>query len=189
MDYSFFQILADRIDSAKTGEKERLISLRDTILKMVDEIDKEMQAQAAQVEQLIEKIIQSPDIPKVMEQVLPIINELFIEVLKNQLDLAHQKNDQTRLAKLQMIVDIIQKSSTPPPEYEVIEKLLEAEDESTMQKILADHPGIITQEFTQMLPGLITQAESQKEAPEVVEKLKKINRLVLKLSMQSNLTK
>jgi len=124
-----------------------------------------------------------------MEQVLPIINELFIEVLKNQLDLAHQKNDQTRLAKLQMIVDIIQKSSTPPPEYEVIEKLLEAEDESTMQKILADHPGIITQEFTQMLPGLITQAESQKEAPEVVEKLKKINRLVLKLSMQSNLTK
>ncbi len=156
---------------------------------MVDEIDKEMQAQAAQVEQLIEKIIQSPDIPKVMEQVLPIINELFIEVLKNQLDLAHQKNDQTRLAKLQMIVDIIQKSSTPPPEYEVIEKLLEAEDESSMQKILADNPGIITQEFTQMLPGLITQAESQKEAPEVVEKLKKINRLVLKLSMQSNLTK
>jgi hypothetical protein len=156
---------------------------------MVDEIDKEMQAQAAQVEQLIEKIIQSPDIPKVMEQVLPIINEPFIEVLKNQLDLAHQKNDQTRLVKLQMIVDIIQKSSTPPPEYEVIEKLLEAEDESAMQKILADHPGIITQEFTQMLPGLITQAESQKEAPEVVEKLKKINRLVLKLSMQSNLTK
>ncbi len=156
---------------------------------MVDEIDKEMQAQAAQVEQLIEKIIQSPDIPKVMEQVLPIINELFIEVLKNQLDLAHQKNDQARLAKLQMIVDIIQKSSTPPPEYEVIEKLLEAEDEPTMQKILAENPGIITQEFTQMLPGLITQAESQKEAPEVVEKLKKINRLVLKLSMQSNLTK
>ncbi len=156
---------------------------------MVDEIDKEMQAQAAQVEQLIEKIIQSPDIPKVMEQVLPIINELFIEVLKNQLDLAHQKNDQTRLAKLQIIVDIIQKSSTPPPEYEVIEKLLEAEDESTMQKILADNPGIITEEFTQMLPGLITQAESQKEAPEVVEKLKKINKLVLKLSMQSNLAK
>ena len=189
MDYSFFQILADRIDSAKTGEKEKLIALRDSILKMVDEIDKEMQAQAAQVEQLIEKIIQSPDIPKVMEQVLPIINELFIEVLKNQLDLAHQKNDQTRLAKLQMIVDIIQKSSTPPPEYEVIEKLLEAEDESTMQKILADNPGIITEEFTQMLPGLITQAESQKEAPEVVEKLKKINKLVLKLSMQSNLAK
>ena len=52
---------------------------------MVDEIDKEMQAQAAQVEQLIEKIIQSPDIPKVMEQVLPIINELFIEVLKESI--------------------------------------------------------------------------------------------------------
>ena len=64
MDYSFFQILADRIDSAKPEEKEKLIALRDSILKMVDEIDKEMQAQAAQVEQLIEKIIQSPDIPK-----------------------------------------------------------------------------------------------------------------------------
>jgi len=189
MDYSFFQLLTDRIDSAGTGEKEKLISLRDSILKMVDEIDKEMQAQASQVEQLIEKVIQSPDIPKVMEQILPVINELFIEVLKNQLDIARQKNDQTRLAKLQMIVDVIQKSSTPPPEFEIIEKLLEAEDEVSMQSILADNPVIITQEFAQMIPGLITQAESQKEAPEIVEKLKKINKLVLKLSIQSNLAK
>lgn len=189
MDYNFFQILTDRIEVAQDGAKEKLVGLRETIFKMVEEIDRELQAQAVQMSQLIDKVVQSPDIPHVMEQILPAVNEVFIEVLKHQLDLAGQKNDQARLAKLQLMVDVIQKASAPPPEYEIIEKLLEAEDEEAMRKIIEEKPGIITQEFTQMIPGLITQAESQKENPEVVEKLRKINRLVMKISMQSNLAK
>ena len=156
---------------------------------MVEEVDREMQAQAVQMEKLIDKVVQSPDIPQVMEQILPAVNEVFIEVLKHQLDLASQKNDQARLSKLQLMVDVIQKASAPPPEYEVIEKLLEAEDEEAMRKILEEKPEIITPEFTQMIPGLINQAESQKENPEVVEKLRQINRLVMKISMRSNLAK
>ncbi len=189
MDYSFFQILSERIEAAQNGAKEKLITLRESILKMVEEIDQEMKAQAAQMSQLIDKVVQSPDIPQVMEQILPAVNEVFIEVLKNQLDMANQKNDTARLAKLQLMVDVIQKASAPPPEYELIEKLLEAQDEEAMRKILEEKPEMITQEFTQMLPGLINQAESQKENPEVVEKLRKINKLVLKISMQSNLAK
>jgi hypothetical protein len=189
MDYSFFQILSERIEAAQNGAKEKLITLRESILKMVAEIDQEMKAQAAQMSQLIDKVVQSPDIPRVMEQILPAVNEVFIEVLKNQLEMANQKNDTARLAKLQLMVDVIQKASAPPPEYELIEKLLEAPDEDAMQKILGEKPELITQEFTQMLPGLINQAESQKENPEVVEKLRKINKLVLKISMQSNLAK
>jgi hypothetical protein len=189
MDYNFFQILSDRIEAAQNGAKEKLIALRESILKMVEEIDNEMKAQAAQMSQLIDKVVQSPDIPRVMEQILPAVNEVFVEVLKNQLDIANQKNDLARLAKLQLMVDVIQKASAPPPEYELIEKLLEAPDEDAMHKILGEKPELITQEFTQMLPGLINQAESQKENPEVVEKLRKINRVVLKISMQSNLAK
>ena len=124
-----------------------------------------------------------------MEQILPAVNEVFIEVLKNQLESARQKNDNARLEKLQQIVDFIQKASAPPPEYQFVAKLLEAEDETAMQKLLDENPGIITQEFTQLLPGLINQAESQKETKEIVEKLRAINKLVLKQSMQANLNK
>jgi len=189
MDYSFFQILADRIEAAQDSDKEKLVTLRDKILNMVEEIDKEIQAQAVQMEKLIDKIIQSPDISKVMEQILPAVNEIFIEVLKTQLESARQKNDNARLEKLQQIVDFIQKASAPPPEYQFVEKLLEAPDEAAMQRLLEENPGIITQEFTQLLPGLINQAESQKESKDIVDKLRVINKLVLKLSMRANLSK
>lgn len=189
MDYSFFQILADRIEAAEDSEKGNLITLRDKILNMVEEIDKEIQAQAVQMEQLIDKIIQSPDISKVMEQILPAVNEVFIEVLKNQLESARQKTDNARLEKLQQIVDFIQNASAPPPEYQIVEKLLEAEDEAAIQRLLEENPGIISQEFTQFLPGLINQAESQNESKDIVDKLRVINKLVLKLSMKANLSK
>lgn len=189
MDYSFFQILADRIEAAEDSEKGNLITLRDKILNMVEEIDKEIQTQAVQMEQLIDKIIQSPDISKVMEQILPAVNEVFIEVLKNQLESARQKTDNARLEKLQQIVDFIQNASAPPPEYQIVEKLLEAEDEAAMQRLLEENPGIISQEFTQLLPGLINQAESQNESKDIVDKLRVINKLVLKLSMKANLSK
>lgn len=189
MDYNFFQILTNRIDSATGTDKEKLTALRDSVLKMVEKIDRDMAAQALQMEQLIDKVVQSPDIPKVMEQILPVVNEVFIEVLKNQLDKASQKNDLARLAKLQLMVDVIQKASAPPPEYDLIEKLLDAPDEDAMRKILEEKPDTVTEQFAQMIPGLISQAESQKEQADVVEKLRMINRLVLKMSMQANLAK
>lgn len=189
MDYNFFQMLTDRIESAKDGEKEKLLTLRELILKMIEEIDKETQAQVIQIEQLIDKVVQAPDIPKVMEQILPAVNELFIEVLKNQLDAATKKNDATRLSKLQEMVAVIQQASTPPPEYEFIEKLLDAEGEVGIQKLLEENPQMITGELAQLIPGLISQAETQKEAPEVLDKLRMINKMILKLSMQANLAK
>ncbi len=189
MDYNFFQMLTDRIDSAKDGDKEKLLTLRESILKMIEEIDKETQAQVSQIEQLIDKVVQAPDIPKVMEQILPAVNELFIEVLKNQLDAATKKNDASRLGKLQEMVAVIQQASTPPPEYEFIEKLLDAEGEIGIQKLLEENPQMITGELAQLIPGLINQAETQKEAPEVLDKLRMINKMILKISMQANLAK
>ncbi len=189
MDYNFFQILTERIEAAKDSEKEKLLTLRESILKMIDEIDKQTQAQVIQIEQLIDKVVQAPDIPKVMEQILPAVNELFIEVLKKQLDAAAKKNDSVRLGKLQEMVSVIEKASTPPPEYEFIEKLLEAEDEPAIQKLLDENPQLISAELTQLIPGLINQAETQKEAPEVLDKLRQINKLILKKSMKANLAK
>ena len=189
MDYNFFQILTERIEAAKDSEKEKLLTLRESILKMIDEIDKQTQAQVIQIEQLIDKVVQAPDIPKVMEQILPAVNELFIEVLKKQLDAASKKSDAVRLGKLQEMVSVIEKASTPPPEYEFIEKLLEAEDEPAIQKLLDENPQLISAELTQLIPGLINQAETQKEAPEVLDKLRQINKLILKISMKANLAK
>lgn len=191
MDYNFFQILTERIEAADGDEKQKLTNLRDSVLKQVDEIDRELQAHAAQMDQLIDKIVTAPDIPRVMEQLMPAVNEIFVQVLRARLEAAEKSNDRDKLGKLNQIVDAIQKASTPPPEYGLVEQLLQAEDEEAIIRLLDGHPELATPELGQLVLGLLNQAENTQnsEGPEMVEKLRKINRVIMKRSMQANLVK
>jgi hypothetical protein len=189
MDYNFFQILTGKIDQATSEEKDRLSKLRDTMLKMTAEIDLEMQEQVGRIQQVIKKLVESPDIEKTTEQVLPAVNDMFIDVLQKMMDDARQKADLELLSKYQKIIEVIQKASTPPPEYELLEKLLATETEEQMKVIMDEKPELITQELQQLIAGLMAQAESQKEDPQVIERLHMINRLIIRMSMQANLTK
>jgi uncharacterized protein YutE (UPF0331/DUF86 family) len=189
LDYNFFQLLSGKIDAASAEEKDRLTKLRETLLKMTAEIDLEMQEQVGRIQQLIEKVVQAPDIEKTMEQVLPAVNEMFIDVLQQMMEKARKDADLELIAKYQKIVNVIQQASTPPAEYELLEKLLSAENEEQMTAILKEKPEMLTPELTQLITGLISQAETQKEDPQVVEQLRTIHRLILRMSMSANLAK
>ncbi|MBA4420505.1 MAG: hypothetical protein C0391_05110, partial [Anaerolinea sp.] len=135
MDYSFFQILTERIEAAGGDEKQKLTNLRNSVLKLVDEIDRELQAQATQMDQLIDKIVAAPDIARVMEQLMPAVNEIFVQVLRARLEAVEKSGDQIKLGKLNQIVDAIQKAATPPPEYGLIEQLLQTEDDEAINQL------------------------------------------------------
>jgi len=187
MDYAFFQILTGKVDQASGDEKEKLTKLRDDLLKMTAEIDLEIQEQASRIKGLIDKLVESPDIEKTTQQILPAVNEMFLDVLRQEIQTAREKSDIERAGKLQQIVEVIQKASTPPPEYELLEKLLSTQDESEIQKELDLNADKITPDFIQLLSGVIAQAENQGEEEEIKEKLKVIHRLALKLSMRKNM--
>jgi predicted nucleic-acid-binding Zn-ribbon protein len=189
LDYNFFQILSNKIDSATGEDKDRLGKLRETLVKMTAEIDLEMQEQVGRVQQVIEKIIQSPEIEKTTEQILPAVNDLFIDVLQRMMEAARQKSDLELLAKYQQIVAVIQKASAPPPEYELLERLLSLDTEEQILAVLNEKPELVTDELSQLISALVNQAETQKEDPAVVEKLKIAHRLVLRLIMKANLAK
>lgn len=187
MDYSFFQILSEKIDQASGEEKERLTKLRETVLKMTAEMDLELQEQAAKIKQVIDKIISSSDVEKTTEQILPAVNELFLDVLRQEIQSAREKSDLDRGAKLQKIVDVIQKASAAPPEYELLEKLLSTDTEEQMKSVLESQADMVSSEFVQLINGVMAQAESQGEDPKVLEQLRSAHRLALRMSMQKNL--
>lgn len=187
MDYAFFQILTGKVDQASGDEKDRLSRLRDDLLKMTAEIDLELQEQASRIKGLIDKLVEAPDIEKTTQQILPAVNEIFVDVLRQEIQSAREKSDIERAGKLQKIVEVIQKASAPPPEYELLEKLLSANGEDEIQKELDTNADKITPEFIQLLSGVISQAESQGEEEEIREKLKIIHRLALKLSMRRSM--
>lgn len=188
MDYDFFRILSERIDKAQGEEKEKLTQLRDKLMQMAQEIDRRMQEQIAQTRQVLDNILKAPDVEQAAMDALPEMDDFFAEVLRNELQEARQASDLDKLGKLQKVVDVIQKASTPPPEIALAEELMGAEDENKRREIMQAHADEITPEFLQILSQLSAQLEQQGQ-PEVAQRLQETYRAALRFSMEANLKK
>jgi hypothetical protein len=189
MDYTFFQLLTQKIDSAAGEEKDRLVALREKLLQLTARLDQQIKEQLSNASKLFEEILKSENIEKAVEENLQAVDDFFVDVLKTELQSAQQRNDTARLEKIQQVVNVIQKASTPPPEIEIVEKLLEAADAAAQQKIFEEHAAEITPDFINMLNALATQTESQGKQPELVSRIKEIYRSALRFSMEANLKK
>jgi len=187
MDYQFYQILSQRIDEASGEEQERLSALRDQLLERADQIDAQFELRAEQARQLLDQILQAEDMDQAIQQSAPQIDEFFLQAVQESLDAARKNGDLETSAKLNQIEELIRQASAQPAEIEFIEELLAEEDEATRQKLLESNQEKITPELFQMLSGLMTQVVDSGQDPQLVEKVKTINRQVLRFSMQANL--
>jgi hypothetical protein len=192
LDYQFFQLLSNRIDQASGGEKQQLSSLRDQLVKLTQEIDQQVQAQVQEMRNLVNELLEQENIEQAMAQVLPAVNDLFVEVLRGELDLARKNQDQARLDKLQRVVDVLQQASAPPPGVAVIEELLAAQSDEERMQILASHREEITPEFMETFNNLVAQtqaAPAESQEKELADQLQAAYRTALRFSMQENLKK
>jgi hypothetical protein len=189
LDYNFFQILSERIDTAEGQEKERLTELREKLLEMVQEIDQAMQKQVAQARQDLEGLLKARDIPAAVQENTDMFNDIFIDTLKVELQAARQKNDTERLNKLQQVVDIIQKLSVPPGEIALVQDLIGATSDEGRQKILEENADKVTPEFLQLMSSLATQGEGQSQSADVVKTFQDAYMAALRFSMEANLKK
>ena len=160
LDYSFFQMLTERIERSSGDEKKRLEDLRTKLLDYVNEIDKQVEIQLKQARDFIEQLLAQPDVNKAAQENLDMFNELTMQVLEAMYREAQQKKDIDRLNKIQQIIMVLQQASTPPQELEIIQKLLEY-DEKDYDKALSEHENEITPQFMEMLSGLAMQMSQQ----------------------------
>ncbi len=188
LDYEFFRLLTERIEKSSAADKETLTNLRERLTQITQEIDRHMQEQMESARQMLDEILQAENIEEVAAQALPHMDELFTEVLRDELEKARKNGDLDRSSKLQKVVGVIQSASAPPPEFALAEELMGAEDESGRQKILQDHAEEITPEFLQMVSSLMGQLEQQGQQ-ELAARLQEAYRSALRFSMQANLKK
>jgi hypothetical protein len=193
LDYSFFQILTERIEKASDDEREKLESLRESLLDITNQIDKAMEAQMKSADEFIEQILSAPNISEVVAQnIEQFNNEAISQVLEAKMREASQSQDNERLQKIQQIVSVLQQASTPP-EIELIQALLEAPDEAAMEQMLAANESMLTDELGGMIAGLMNQMEQQQsenpEAAALLPKLEAVYRAVLKYQMTKNMGK
>lgn len=187
MDYQFFQLLSERVDKAEGDEKQKLLDLRGKLLEMTGEIDKQVQEEKKEAHKLLDQVLAADDPEAATREALPAIDEFFVEDLKSEQEMARKDADLMRLGKLGKVAKVIEEASTPPPEIELIEKMLSAEDEAARQKLLQENSKLVSDEFLQALNTLVSQGENDGQPAEMKAKLQEIYRSAVRFSMQANL--
>jgi len=191
MDYQFFQLLTEKIDKSSGDEKAKLEAMREKLLDFTHEIDKQMEARYKQVQEFVESLLAQDDVVKAVRDNLDGFSQDAVDVVNQMLRQASEKNDYTRMGKLQKIVEVLREVSTPP-EVAFIEQLLDAPGDSALEKMLEDNKDLINDQFMEALIGLVGQVDTaagqgNPEAKALGEKLSTIYKTALKFSMKRNL--
>lgn len=190
LDYTFFSILAQRIEKAEGEEKDRLMKLRERLLQMRQEIEKELAQQAEEIRGHINHIISSENMEQSMAEHAQIINQNFVEILEAELELSQQKLDMGRAEKLQQLLDLIVEASQPPAEIAFAQELLGTQDEAELDQLLKDNDAMVDDKLAQALGMLVQQTSSREDIdPATKTQLEKIYGKVLQITMRKNMAK
>lgn len=189
MDYTFFQILTDRINASSNEKKAQLEAMREKLLGFIQEIDDQRQIQIAQTRKLLDAILSSPNPQETVKQYFDQIDETFVGLLEEELAEARKSADLDRIAKISRVKAVIDQASAPPPELAFLEQLLDLENYDARMKVMQEKADLITPEFTQLVTNLIAQAEAQKQPEELINTLREINRIALRITMMTAMKK
>jgi len=188
MDYVFFQNLTEKIDSSTGKEKTRLESLRESLLEFTNEIDRQMEERIKESQALLDDLLEQEDIEKATRENLNRFTQDTVNLVQTMLRQASDKNDYARMGKLQKVIEVLQEASAPPPEVAFIEELLEAPDDAAIEKMLNENEKSINENFISTLAGLMAQIEgsgqNDPEAGAIAEKLEKVYKIALRISMK-----
>ena len=187
LDYTFFQLLSDKIELSSGDEKTRLESLRERLLTITQAVDEAMKAQLEDARQLVNDLLAAEDVEKATHEALPRFSQAVAEVINQEAQAAQAAKDEAKLQKLSQIVAVIQAADSSNAYLGIIDALLQEENAENRVKMLEESSDLINDEFMQLLGGLLGQIEQQGDQPEILERLKELNREILRFTMKRNL--
>jgi len=179
IDYLFYRQLTERIEAAEragdTGQVNRLKALRQSILELTAEIDAEMQREAEETDQLLQKILDSEDPERAIRANLDQVDDLFLNVLSNRLRAAEQLGRSDEVERLRQVGDILMKLvlENQPAEVQFINQLLNAEEPDGTAALLQANRQQITPRLLEMM-RLVSEELNKSGRLEVAQRLTRI---------------
>jgi len=173
LDYPFFQALTGKIDAAKaagqTAEVDRLSALRKEILAVRDKIDAQAKVAVDAKIALLRELVSVPveELEKRLQARMQDVDDLFFELLTQNLQAAQQQNDQQALARLQAIGDAAMRvmQATQPPEVRFINTLLQIEYPNQTRELLERNKQVLGPELIGWMEGLVEELREDGRAP------------------------
>jgi len=188
-DYTFFQLLSDKIDASEGDAQEKLSTLRAQILEITEEIDRREQARLQQISTVIENLIEAEDLDEELSRVTPMIDDYFLNVLRTMLQAASEQKDEERFKQLmrveQRIAQLIKQSL--PRGLQLAQDLLALQEMDDVEAFLQEHAAELDQD---LFNGLLSASQQYAETGrnEESERLQAVYQLALKTSMKAKMT-
>jgi len=184
MDYNFFQLLTERIEKTKGDEEQRLKHLRNELLELTRQIDVQIEARLKQARQNVEAIANAQDMEQAILQNLAVVDEFFMDALSAEIEAARKNGNLEKSTRLSKMMEIIQQVSVPP-EFAMIESLLDAPDEETVRKELAESQIPINQEFLDVLKKMVEEAKKSGDS-DLVGRAERLLRVASSVSLTAS---
>ena len=154
LDYSFFQSLTSRIDSASgKDEQERLSALRREILAIRDRLDEEARALYEERAALLRDLLLSDDPERLARQRFLELDQAFFNVLTANLEEAQAAGDAESVKALQAIwgLVLLLAEETLPPELQLLNRLMAVEEDAEIERLLQENRDLVTEQLVPLL--------------------------------------
>jgi len=115
------------------------------------------------------------------------LDETFSHAIQVEFEKAHKAGDLERIEKIQKVISTLEKASTPPPEIELIQKLIDAVDGPSRDRLLEENASLVNDEFLKSFNAIIAEGETREQAPELLNALREAYKSALRFSMMKNL--
>jgi hypothetical protein len=190
IDYSFFQLLTERIDATEGEEHDRLLALRQRILEVTEQIDKVQEARAQNAASLLKRLMDAEDLDQALTESIPLLDDFFFGILQANMQAAKEREDQAIYSRLETIHQRLQEllRQSVPPGVQLAQQVLEIEDEDQAKSFLESSADLIDSDF---LGALITVAEQLEKAEDssAAAQIRGLYRHALQISMRSKMQK
>lgn len=196
MDYEFFRLFTERIESSDPEVRKGLVERRNLLLKITQEIDNQIEERVTETIKQIDKILEGDSLEEALYANIRSIDQFFVQVLSTELNEAKESNNSQREERLTELLQTIQKL-TAPPELEAIETLLNAsENEENLSAVINELDQQLMPSIIDYLTSLISNYEEQiasgtaeniAQVKETQGKLKQVFNSLLKKSMEQKM--
>ncbi len=193
MDYEFFQMFTEKIENSEEEERRDLVEKRNLMLKLTQEIDQKVQERMNAIKEIINTIIDGVSLEEALIKNIDQIDQLFIQVLSSELELAIKENLTERKDKLDNLLHKIQELTTPP-ELKMVDQLLSAADgKNELEKLIEEMKDQIGPQLIDYMTSIISNYEEQINAAEgerrdemedTLKRLKTVYSALLRRSMK-----
>ncbi len=140
LDYEFFQALTLHIGKAPGSEREHLEALRERLVQLTQMVDQQAQVAMQNAAQLLEGILQSPDIDAALADNLALIDDTFLAVLTANLQEAQRRGDLQASGRFRELYEktVALLQANMRPELQFLNQLLATENDDDALALLPE---------------------------------------------------